>query len=140
MCTADSALSNESHENLSTVPFAGTKEQEVIQPLATGLTLPTLLAVLMRAGLTHRSDSASSELMVHLFKLNCSNGPATRIMPGSNKVPPPNIVTPTTTPGLHHRKLEPEHLGAGRCQKMFFLLIGISSETVTTFTLEQDKQ
>jgi len=69
------------------------KEQEVIQPLATGLTLPTLLAVLMRGGLTH------------------SNGPATRIMPGSNKVPPPNIVTPTTTP-----------------------------ETVTTFTLEQDKQ
>ena len=37
-------------------------------------------------------------------------------------------------------KFKPEHLGAGRCQKMFFLLIGISSETVTTFTLEQDKQ
>ena len=67
MCTADSALSNESHENLSTVPFAGTKEQEVIQPLATGLTLPTLLAVLMRAGLTHRSDPASSKLMDDLF-------------------------------------------------------------------------
>ena len=67
MCTADSALSNESHENLSTVPFAGTKEQEVIQPLATGLTLPTLLAVLMRAGLTHRSDSASLKFMVDLF-------------------------------------------------------------------------
>ena len=52
---------------LSTVPFAGTKEQEVIQPLATGLTLPTLLAVLMRAGLTHRSDPASLKLMVDLF-------------------------------------------------------------------------
>ena len=105
---------------LSTVPFAGMKEQEVIQPLAMGLTLPTLLAVLMRAGLTHRSDSASSELMVHLFNLNCSNGLATHIMPGSNKVPPPNIVTPTTTPGLQHRKLEPEHLGAGRCEKSCF--------------------
>ena len=121
------------------------KEQEVIQPLATEPTLPTLLAVLMRAGLTHRSDSASSELMVDLFNFNCSNGLATHIMPGSNKVPPPNIVTPTTTPGSHHRKknfrkFEPEHLGAGRCKKKVVFLIAIFLETVTTFTLEQDKQ
>ena len=106
------------------MPFAGTKEQEVIQPLATGLTLLTLLAVLMRAGLTHRSDSASSKLMVDLFNLNCSNGPATHIMQGSNKVPPPNIVTPTTTPGSHRHKKTSENLSLNTwalvAVKMFF--------------------
>ena len=84
------------------------------------------------------------KLMVHLFNLNCSNGLATRIMPGSNKVPPPNIVTPTTTPGLHHhkkiQKIWAWTLGRWSLWKCFFLLIGISLETVTTFTLEQDKQ
>ena len=43
------------------------KEQEVIQPLAMGLTLPTLLVVLMRGGLTHRSEFASLKFMVDLF-------------------------------------------------------------------------
>ena len=142
MCTADSALSNESHENLFSFNSAFCRYEGAGGYPAPGHgAYPAYPVGCADEGRAHSQvRSCLFKLMVHLFNLNCSNGLATRIMPGSNKVPPPNIVTPTTTPGLHHRKLEPEHLGAGRCENVFFFLIGIFLETVTTFTLEQDKQ